>query len=84
MQAVDYVELTLKAGEEAIVAPSKENLAGTELIKPRTGEQAQARLMTFDDGMLTWLGKPQPSVYYAALEKARGGVENDTKAGSHD
>lgn len=81
VQAADYVDLTLKAGEEVVIAQSKENLAGVELIKPRTGEQARARLMTFDDGMLTWLGKPQPSMYYAALEKARGGVEDDTKIG---
>jgi hypothetical protein len=71
-----YISLDLSCGEQIILAASQENLTGVALLKPRMGEVAQARLMTFDDGMLVWLGKPQPSKYYAALEVARsGGVE---------
>ena len=64
-----YLELNFSAGDEVILAGEEKNLkysAGISLNK----SEAQARKIEFDDGMLAWLGKPEQSAYYSALEKA--------------
>jgi hypothetical protein len=66
----EIIELKLARGAEVVLAASKSELAAK--IRPRMNQPAQARCMIFKDGMLCWLGKPTPSVYYASLEKARG------------
>ncbi len=84
VQAGDYIELSLAAGESITVAALQENLCGLDKVVPRSGEDPQARLLTFDDGMLVWVGKPQPSRYYAALEAARRGVRANVYSKAND
>lgn len=69
-----YLVLDMARGEEVVVADRKANLALAGRTSPRAGEPAQPRRKVFRDGMLVWLGKPEPSVYYAALENARKGT----------
>ena len=69
-----YVVLNLAAGEEMVVSQQKGNLNFASKLHPRTGETACPRSKVFNDGMLVWLGKPEPSEYYASLEAARKGV----------
>jgi hypothetical protein len=72
-----YLELTLRAGEEVTIAALPEHLVGKALIQPCMDQSAQARLMSFHDGMLVWLGKPEPAEYYTALQQARRGRYTD-------
>ena len=81
-RAADYLELHLKRGERVNLAERRQDLAGEDLIRPRSGTAAQPRCKVFADGMLVWLGKPQPSVYYAALEAARAGRKKSSKESS--
>jgi hypothetical protein len=67
-----YLEVCLGAGEELVYAPERQALHWQTLVTPRQGEPPQARSQTFADGMMVWLGKPEPQQYYAALAQARG------------
>ncbi len=68
-----YIRLDLTRGEEVTLALSRQDLSKADLPRMRTGEKPQARSLAFSDGMVVWLGKPQPSQYYASLEAARLG-----------
>lgn len=73
VKAERYIEIKLPRGETVVLATRKSDLDYEDRMQPRMGETPHARKMTFTDGMLVWLGKPQPSQYYASLEAARRG-----------
>lgn len=67
-----FLKLNLAKNDEIILASTREDLEYPVLADVTKGE-AQARKIEFADGMIAWLGKPEQSVYYAALEQARAG-----------
>ena len=68
-----YIKLNLSANEEVILAATEKDLNYTDSVSVQKRQDAQARSIVFEDGMMAWLGKPKQSVYYSALEKARSG-----------
>jgi hypothetical protein len=72
MKSEKYLELDFAPGEEIVLASTEDDLSYSVLANLKKSD-AQARKIEFDDGMIAWLGKPEQSVYYAALEKARSG-----------
>ena len=68
-----HLKLNMAAGQELVFAPDRRSLTWQSLMRPRQGESAQARHLTFDDGMMVWVGKEEPDDYYRALRAARGG-----------
>jgi len=77
----EYIEVHLRRGEDVVLSDQENNLFYEGQIRLRKGESARPRCKVFDDGMLVWLGKPEPSEYYASLEKAREGKKQDSGFG---
>ena len=68
-----YIELNLSANEEMILAATEKGLNYSDSVRLQKRQEAQARSISFKDGMMAWLGKPKQSVYYSVLENARSG-----------
>jgi len=53
-----FIDLEIAAGESIIIAVSENLLRSAEKIAPNIYGSAAPRAMRFDDGTVTWLGKP--------------------------